>query len=151
MKTFIALAVATVVHIVPGYANGQDAIHTGYWKFYTPTGESFPCQGVESRSSMLRVLRDAGWEEHQGYPPINWDEDEAVVISPSKYYENYELKFFGLNFDEERLVLAYGWRREAYTESADTHMSRSPTDPATIVVAYKRGVDSGYRFVCREK
>ena len=135
--------------------------HTGYWKQGTPTGKEFACEGVASQEQLLNILQDAGWNTKRGMPPIDWERQEAVVVAPSEYYEDGKLVFYGLEDHGDTVVLKYGWesfggtsieeRKDedgiAWTESRSS--STRPGEPETIVVSYRRGLDDGREFVCR--
>lgn len=115
-------------------------------------GEGFECEGVTTQDRMLDVLRRAGWGHEQKTPQIDWRKYEAVVVSPSYYYNDEYLAFYGLVEEGNSIILRYGWRRpieERSTPGSHTIGSSVPGYAATIVVWYRRGLDSGRRFACK--
>ena len=156
MKHWAAALLAVVA--VCTSAAAQRSVHTGYWKSYTPRGASFKCQSVTSRRSMERVLGDAGWDAvKKPYPAIDWRTEEAVVVAPERFPRNKDMVFYGLFFEDDTIVLDYGWveppPENGVTILPDgtevfTQGSRSPSEPSTIVVSFERGIDEGYEFFC---
>lgn len=129
--------------------------HTGYWKERTDNGAEFKCQAATSKSSMEGILQQAGWNMSEGVPRVNWDLDEVVIVSPSKYYKNGRMVFFGLFRRGGEVVLDYGFKSIEGSESVGANSasfgSVGEGRPATIVVAYRRGLDSGLNFKCSNR
>lgn len=136
--------------------------HVGYWKQRTPKGKGFACEGAASQAQLLNILQDAGWNTKRGIPAIDWNRQEAVVVAPSKYYEDGRLVFYGLESRGDTIALKYGWKRlnetiiqdiedEDGTVMTETRSSSTlPGEAETIVVSYRRGLDDGVRFVCQD-
>ncbi len=148
---FLLVAFATVAHA---------SEHTGYWNESTQEGDSFPCEGVTTEERMKEVLRSAGWNMKDGIPRIDWENDEAVIIAPSEYSEYYrsgDLAFYKLYRENDSIVLEYGWKQivnvtittETRGVQVTTLGSVAAAGPATIVVSFRRGLDRGLKFVCR--
>ena len=156
MKRWAAVVMWISVVAVCPPAGAERPLHTGYWKEYTPEGESFKCQGVTSRRSLENVLKAAGWDpERTGLPKINWRTDEAVVIAPLEYPRGEEMVFYGLHYEGDELVLEYGWRppddsrrRTPRSTGTTSRGSHAPTEPSVIVVSFNKDIDDGYKFVC---
>ena len=145
----IALAMAAST------ASAQAPSHSGYWKSRTDKGSEFKCESATSEARMLEILRSAGWPVNQGIPSVNWSTDEVVVVAPSKYYKSANLAFYGLKRESETIVLDYGWARIESSESVSANSasfgSVGEGYSATIVVAHRRGLDTGLKFVCRDR
>lgn len=129
--------------------------HTGYWNQLTPQGSAFKCEGVYSKDQLVNVLRQAGWRVDDGIPRINWNLDEAVIVAPSQSYKNGRMVFFTLERRGESIVLDYGWKPLEGSESVGANTasfgSIGEGKPTTIVVSYRRGLDSGLRFTCSNR
>lgn len=143
----LSLLVTALVGAAPA------SLHVDFRIGKTPVGEAFECEGVTTQDRMLDVLRRAGWGHEQKTPQIDWRKYEAVVVSPSFYYDDEYLTFYGLVQEGNSIVLRYGWRPiksvEPSTPGSYTMGSSIPGYAATIVVWYRRGLDSGRRFGCR--
>lgn len=138
--------------------------HAGYWKQRTPAGKGFACKGAASQAQLLNILQDAGWNTKRGIPVIDWNRQEAVVVAPSKYYEDGKLVFYELEDRGDTVALKYGWKMlnptpsttittedEGGTRLMETRSSSTVAGTAeTIVVSYRRGLDDGVRFVCQD-
>ena len=154
------LLLLVVVFVTAAHASVHHASnHTGYWNGHTPTGKSFECEEVTTEERMKEVLRSAGWNMDDEVPAIDWERDEAVIVAPSYYYESGHLAFYSLYREDDSIVLEYGWdqigRHDTTTTTTGIQIttlgSSSPGYPATIVVSYRKGLDSGLKFVCRNK
>ncbi len=146
---------AVFLSFAVGYVTVASASeHTGYWNQRTQAGDEFKCEGVTSRERMEEVLRKAGWGM-QSVPAIDWQRDEAVVVAPSKYYKSGLLSFYGLTRDGNTIVLVYGWKPNQASESVGANSASFGSVVAgylaTIVVAHRRGLDSGLNFQCRNR
>lgn len=136
--------------------------HTGYWKQRTPTGKGFACEWATGQKQLSNILQDAGWNMKRGVPAIYWNRQEAVVVAPSKYYEDGKLVFYELEDRGDTVALKYGWAKlnetitqdreyEDGTIMTETRSSSTVAGTAeTIVVSYRRGLDDGVRFVCQD-
>ena len=147
---FLAVTFATTVHA------SEHSKHTGYWKENTPDGEEFNCSTVSTESDMEYVLQRAGWNMDAGLPLIDWQQDEATIIAPSKsnFSSDAYLAFYGLVQENDRLMLDYGWEiissgPISSSPGAVTFGSRAPSYPETIVVSYRREIKSGLKLYCR--
>lgn len=129
--------------------------HTGYWNQLTPQGSEFKCEGVYSKDQLVNVLRQAGWRVDEGIPRIDWNRDEAVVVAPSQSYRNGRMVVFTLERRGDAIVLDYGWKPLEASESVGANSasfgSVGEGKPTTIVVSYRRGLDSGLRFTCSNR
>jgi hypothetical protein len=129
--------------------------HTGYWNQTTPKGSEFKCEGVYSKDQLVDVLRQAGWRVDEGIPRIDWGSDEAVVVAPSQSYKNGRMVVFSLERRGDAIVLDYGWKPLEASESVGANSasfgSVGEGKPTTIVVSYRRGLDSGLRFTCSNR
>ncbi len=155
MKRWTSFMIWTALLAIGAAATAQE--HTGYWKAYTPRGDSFECQRVTSKDIMERVLGEAGWEpEKTPFPDIDWSTNEAIVIAPRTFPHDAELAFYGLSYSDDELHLNYGWhtlpKKEIIERSDGTSVftsgSRYPTEPSTIIVAFDREIASGRQFYC---
>lgn len=139
-----------VVHVTAASASE----HTGYWNQRTQAGNEFKCEGATSRERMEEVLKKAGWNM-ESVPSLDWQRDEAVVVAPLEYYKSSLLSFYGLTREGNSIVLAYGWKPIEASESVGANSasfgSVGEGYPATIVVAYRRGLDNGLNFQCRNR
>ena len=128
------------------------SLHAGFWIGETPRGDEFKCEGVATQRQMVHVLRRAGWEREHGIPQIDWRKYEAVVVSPSIYYKSAHLAFYGLVRERNSIILRYGWEPIKsvvhHRPGVTTLGSSVPGYAATIVVWYRRGLDSEQRFFC---
>lgn len=143
-----------VLLLIAAFVVGVSASeHIGYWREPTPKGEGFKCRKVTTRDDMLDVLRRAGWDAGSEVPTINWRRQEAIVISPSTYYKSAYLSFYGLVREDGAMILKYGWepiKSMQITGSNSVSLGSSvPGYAATIVVSYRRGLDSDGGLYCR--
>ena len=148
-KCIVGVAMSTVLPF-PSSAHATE--HTGYWNGPTPSGEAFECEGVGSRQRMVEVLRRAGWDMGARLPRIDWRRDKAVIVAPSRYYKSGQLAFYGLDREGNTIILRYGWERirsTKVTQNSATFGSSREGYAAAIVVAYRRQLETGSRFVCR--
>ncbi len=136
-------------------ASAAASVHTGYWNEDTETGAEFKCQGAKSQHSMTETLRRAGWDVSGGIPKVDWDRDEVVIVAPSTYYRDGRLVFFGLFRRGGEIVLDYGFKpieESAFVgANSATFGSVEGGTPQTIVVAYRRGLDTGLSFKCSNR
>ena len=159
-RIMISLALSSAIFST-AYAESQ---HTGYWKQNTPTGNSFKCREVTNQEQMQMVLQKSGWDMNRGTPRIDWKRDEATIVAPSKYYEDADIAFYGLEREDGVAVLKYGWKQRRTTIEEDDNeededkdkgvrsfssSSMLPGEPETIIVSYRKGLDDGLKFVCR--
>lgn len=146
-----ALALAACLAGSPALASE----HSGYWNQLTPKGAEFKCEGVYSKDELVSVLRRAGWRVDNGVPKIDWERDEAVVVSPSQSYKNGRMVLFALERRGNAIVLDYGWKPLKGSESVGANSasfgSVEEGKPTTIVVSYRRGLDNGLRFTCSNR
>ena len=138
---FLAAVVTAQVHA---------SEHTGYWIENTPMGEEFKCRIVKNKDEMTEVLKIAGWKELIGLPRINWQSDEAVVISPKRYDKRYDeegsLKFDKLIRKNNKLILYYKWEpfsKPPTRKNVIFEYSVGETEAQTIIVSYKRELNNG--------
>ena len=147
MNFYLVLAVFIFSSQVMGMTSAPDSLHTGYWKENTPKGKAFKCQGVTTESDMKTVLKEAGWKS--GFPDIDWNRQEAIIVAPKKYYENMEMWFYSLSRERNSLVLDYGWTPDG--SEVSTFFSRLPSEPATIVVSFPKNLLGNNKFYCSER
>lgn len=138
--------------------------HTGYWRQRTPKGKAFACERVTSQRQLSNILQNAGWNTKRGMPTIDWKRQEAVVVAPSKYYEDGRLVFYGLEDHGDTVALEYGWKMlnptpstttpiedEGGTRLTETRSSSTVAGTAeTIVVSYRKGLDDRAQLVCQD-
>ncbi len=151
MRWVRVISIAIALSSITGAAIASQ--HAGYWRKITVTGKSYKCEGVYSESQMVKVLKQAGWPTDKGIPSVSWSTEEAVVIAPSSYHKDGRLALFGLDLEGDAYVLKYGWvtiNTDQVGASSATFGSNEEGKPETIVVSYRRGLDSGRRFVCRD-
>lgn len=158
MNSYLVLAVFIFSSQVMGMASVPDSLHTGYWKEDTPKGKAFKCQGVTTESDMKTVLKEAGWKS--GFPDIDWNRQEAIIVAPKKYYKNMEMGFYALSRERNSLVLDYGWKtlpndgyiqRQSDGSEVFTSFSRLPSEPSTIVVSFPKNLLGNNKFYCSER
>ncbi len=151
IKSLKYLSIVAWLVSTPAFASE----HTGYWSQLTPKGSEFECVRIHAKDQLITVLRSAGWQVDDGIPKIDWDRDEAIVISPSQGYKNGRMVFFGLERRENTIVLDYGWKpleaSESYSANSATFGSVDEGEPTTIVVSYRKGLDNGLRFTCSSR
>ena len=152
--------IATPLFLLTSFVPVQASEHTGYWRQDTPEGAVSRCEGVSTQDRMQAVLLQAGWDLNQGLPQIDWERDTAVIVAPSRYYKCGRMEFYGLALEDDTVALQYGWgplqplpvgktvRDASCTGSPDSTMSGRA---ATIVVAYRKDLESGRRFVCKDR
>ena len=93
------------------------------------------------------MLSDAGWDpEKKPYPAVDWRTEEAVVVAREQFPRNKDMVFYGLFFEENSIVLDYGWLEPPPEDGATiledgtevhTKGSRTPSEPSTIVVSLR--------------
>lgn len=147
----LTLALTAAVSV----ASAQVPAYTGYWNKRTDKGSEVKCSSATTESGMEKILRSAGWPVEQGIPSVNWNVDEVVVVAPSKFYKSANLAFYGLKREGDTIVLDYGWATIKGSESVGANSasfgSVGEGYPATIVIAHRRGIDAGLKFVCRDR
>ena len=149
MRHFITALFAFFAFVTPPAAAD---LYTGYWRQSDPEvskGETFKCQLVTTNRDMRSILKQAGWNsDKQPFPSINWDNNEAIIISRDKF-----LDFYGIFLDGDKVILSYGWEEPREPESrADVTMMWSTVGRRSIiVVSYSKDIDENKEFFCRRR
>ena len=113
-----------------------ESYHRGYWQEATPNGKSVTCRLTETAAALREALGEVGW--HADLPPVDWEKDCAIVISPEAYTKGWALAFYGLEWTGEEFQLRWG--------SIQDRPSFGSAE--TIVVSFPHYVHSKNRCVC---
>lgn len=144
------LAIFFIFSCSTSYA--KQILNKDYWQQFTHTGMSYKCTLAHTKSTMVGILKNAGWATNRFVPPIEWSSQSAVIIAPEKYYNSKYMRFYGLKIENNTLYLDYGWQgfksgrtKENMTSSGATF----PSDYETIVVPINDSLLNTMKFFCR--
>jgi len=70
--------------------------------------ESRECLVVRSDEELRKELRAIAWDM-ESYPTVNWANDVATIIAPSKRQRGQQIALFEVRSRDSNVVVEWGW------------------------------------------
>src|SRR5215813_12929582 len=88
---------------------GTSDSYSGYWRQVTKgRTESRECLIVRSDEELRKELHAIAWDMGS-YPTVNWANDMATVIAPSKRQRGQQIAMFEVRHKGSDVVVEWGW------------------------------------------